>query len=990
MEDEIINLGVFEFDTQRLEASYESITAKMQALKVEQNAYRESTKELDKQIQSLKTSNEELAASGQKNSEAYQENSKQIEKLNEQQLNNFRASEGLSRQMKTLGSELKAVTTQMDAYTDAEGKAVTITDKFNKAMGAEITSVNSARAANKELLALRNSLNSAIPEQAAMIAKLNTQYDENIAYIDASVSAYEQQKMNIGNYTESIVEAYRAIEKEKKELEELNKELKKQRDETEKGSDEWKILNQQMIQNNTQINILSNDMARATGEFGDLSDVLKLTNGGLGGFMDAATGAGGAGNLLTTVGKGVIQAVMGITQASLAFIATPIGAIIAALVLAFTLVKNAMNRSEEATNKITRIFSVFSGLISKVLSVLEPVGEFLIDGLVKGFEWLAKAAEEAMEMIAKGLEFIGMDEAAASVREFSNEVKETAKSALALADAEAELVKMQRQARLTQLEYQKEAEKLRQQRDDETKSIHERIRLNDQLGAVLQKQLADEMKIAQQRLKVVNMKIEQDGRSTELLDQQAEALVEIADIEERITGQQSEQIKERGNLLRDYNNQVREAQRKRLDEAIKSMELELTRFQLVNDKAGNDLEKRQKLAEGIYQRELAIYKKQLDNKLISQDEYQTKALESATEYGDALVEATIDAADLELEAIRQANQIKIDENKYYNDELYFQDLDRLAKVEQAEKDALKLRLDNQLINEKEYQIALKEIQDGFQSERDALFEEREDAQKTKEEEDLLLRREVEQQNLDYDLQAQLDNFDKGYAARKAAAIKNGVDLELFEKAEAERRKGIEKSVLDNKLQLAGATFSALSTIFGEQSKAGKALGVMQATIDTYRAANVALASAPPPFNYVLAAGAVASGLANVKKIVGTKEPAPPKASYARGVIGLGGMGTTTSDSIDARLSLGESVMTAQTTSMFPNTLTAMNALGGGDGIADNATVQAGLLQDMNGASLGEMIAEAVAVGAERGTQIGSQTGIENLSDNRNIMRNAEF
>ena len=42
-----------------------------------------------------------------------------------------------------------------------------------------------------------------------------------------------------------------------------------------------------------------------------------------------------------------------------------------------------------------------------------------------------------------------------------------------------------------------------------------------------------------------------------------------------------------------------------------------------------------------------------------------------------------------------------------------------------------------------------------------------------------------------------------------------------------------------------------------------------------------------------------------------------------------GAGTATSDSIPARLSNGESVMTAKATSMFYDTLSAMNVAGGG-------------------------------------------------------------
>jgi len=70
-------------------------------------------------------------------------------------------------------------------------------------------------------------------------------------------------------------------------------------------------------------------------------------------------------------------------------------------------------------------------------------------------------------------------------------------------------------------------------------------------------------------------------------------------------------------------------------------------------------------------------------------------------------------------------------------------------------------------------------------------------------------------------------------------------------------------------QMAGG-FADLANAFSKSNKemaiAGKAFGIVQATINTYVAFTKALSSAPPPFNYVLAAGVLASGLAQVAKI----------------------------------------------------------------------------------------------------------------------------
>jgi hypothetical protein len=63
-----------------------------------------------------------------------------------------------------------------------------------------------------------------------------------------------------------------------------------------------------------------------------------------------------------------------------------------------------------------------------------------------------------------------------------------------------------------------------------------------------------------------------------------------------------------------------------------------------------------------------------------------------------------------------------------------------------------------------------------------------------------------------------------------------------------------------------STFAAVGSILEEGSQGAKAFAILDAVINTYKAANVALGSAPPPFNFALAAANVAAGIANVNKI----------------------------------------------------------------------------------------------------------------------------
>jgi len=79
-----------------------------------------------------------------------------------------------------------------------------------------------------------------------------------------------------------------------------------------------------------------------------------------------------------------------------------------------------------------------------------------------------------------------------------------------------------------------------------------------------------------------------------------------------------------------------------------------------------------------------------------------------------------------------------------------------------------------------------------------------------------------------------------------------------------------------KIDIVANTMGTLASVFGEESKAGKALAIGQTLISTYTAAAAALKPPPegagPIWGIPVAIGAVASGLANVAKIKSTKLP----------------------------------------------------------------------------------------------------------------------
>ena len=116
------------------------------------------------------------------------------------------------------------------------------------------------------------------------------------------------------------------------------------------------------------------------------------------------------------------------------------------------------------------------------------------------------------------------------------------------------------------------------------------------------------------------------------------------------------------------------------------------------------------------------------------------------------------------------------------------------------------------------------------------------------------------------------------------------ELLLFQQANAQQQKAIEKDLALAKQEEIKGALGNIAGIVGQNSKFGKAIAVVQAIRDTYTGANKALAQGGI-FGFIGAAAVIASGLANVKQITATKPPSPP--SYARGTGGSPSISTPT-------------------------------------------------------------------------------------------------
>ena len=187
------------------------------------------------------------------------------------------------------------------------------------------------------------------------------------------------------------------------------------------------------------------------------------------------------------------------------------------------------------------------------------------------------------------------------------------------------------------------------------------------------------------------------------------------------------------------------------------------------------------------------------------------------------------------------------------------------------------------------------------------------------------------------------------------------------KAAAEAQITIEQKKFDAQQKLLGATAAALNAvadIVGKNTVAGKALAVAASLINTYAAIAGQLAAfSKVPIPAYAIVQAVATGLVGFKAVADIIKTPIPGASGGGGGTGaasgtavpkprgmatggfVSGMGGPKSDLIPAMLSNGESVINAQSTSMFRPLLSSINAIGGGRRFADGGLAVGSFSQD---------------------------------------------
>lgn len=330
-----------------------------------------------------------------------------------------------------------------------------------------------------------------------------------------------------------------------------------------------------------------------------------------------------------------------------------------------------------------------------------------------------------------------------------------------------------------------------------------------------------------------------------------------------------------------HSQQQKADQRELLGEKAQTLSLELDLYVQAEEGKKRTMEEEIAYAKEVSERKIAIAKAEYEatnktkNDKLRLDFERNEALKESEE---ARKEAIIANAEKEYQATLTSQNEILKGNEFLTSELVLKEKKRLDTIAELQKNALAKKMEAENKSAQEISDALKLIDYENSEKQKALDDQQKEADTAQKLLDIENRRAGEQLTFEEDMALQLDKLKIQRQQELDEADRTGADKQSINNKYDNIEKNMEKARQDYKLGLYSKAFGNFASILGEQNAASKAFSVAQATIDTYQAANKALAAYPPPFSYIAAGAAVASGLANVKKIVSTKTPKAEKGA----------------------------------------------------------------------------------------------------------------
>jgi len=413
-------------------------------------------------------------------SESIKNNSNTLKDLNAAQIKVKQSNEDVDKvgkQLTTTNEKLKQLEDERTKVIlrnkDAIKERTAALKREIKEEEGQIGTLAKLRQKNKELRKEKETLNLETKEGTKRLQEINSELDSNNEKIKESADAYVKTKINIGNYEDSIKSA----------LESTN-----------------------AFQGGTT-SVINN-------------------------FIEISQQEGGVKKFFGTFVGGI----KGATRAALAFIATPLGAVIAAVVVGLGTLRGALKRNQEAADKFRTVFAGIKNVFEEVIGRAFKLAGALVKLVQLKFKEAFEQGKEA-------------------VQGFGSAMKDAYQEGKNLEQMEIDLEEQTIKSTATLAKLTAEIEKLSVVQDDATRSFKEREDAAESLRSLEAARAGESLRLAQQELKILTRQVniaERQGRLTrELRQQEQEAISAVMAAEGELARTRLANEKERRQLTQD-------------------------------------------------------------------------------------------------------------------------------------------------------------------------------------------------------------------------------------------------------------------------------------------------------------------------------------------------------------------------------------------------------------------------------------------------------
>lgn len=504
----------------------------------------------------------ELEIDNKKLLKSVTETKKSVDELTQTQKDLKKAGDTNSETFIKNEAELKSLKTEYNKQIKVIQATTGVNEKLTKALNKEIKGLDQAKESNVELKTVRNQLNAETEEGAKAIDEINKKIDENNKFIEKNTSNLEKQKQGIGGYQSAI---------EKAKI----------------GSKAFGVALKAM-----GIGLIIAGVAKLTEAFGrnqKVANALSTIFNTIGIVFDKLVGtlvdtfqavskATGGFDALGSVLGNLIK--LGLTPIQLAFQGIKAGILGAQLI---------WEKSFFGGKDATKIQELESDLLDTKDRIVE-IGESAIESGKQIGKNFGEAIDEVTSL-TKGLvtEVSKIDYS--TVIEDAKALTDIANNMEALIIAQEGLVQIA----------EREAEQLRQIRDDESNSLEDRKKANEDLGVILEKQATAELKLVGMRIGSAEKELSLNKGNIELQNEVLRLKNEQLEVENRIEGQRSEKLANDNSLrneelaqIKEFENQKRELQDEiDIENAESDLEKEELRLEQEFEKQVAELERLQ-------------------------------------------------------------------------------------------------------------------------------------------------------------------------------------------------------------------------------------------------------------------------------------------------------------------------------------------------------------------------------------------------------------